>query len=71
MDNAPAAVEPVREAPEPRPERPARSERNSDRPRREERKPQVAHENSAPKKDNDESGSSPGFGDDVPAFFKF
>ena len=71
MDNASAAVEPVREARAPRSERPVRSERNSDRPRREERKPQAVQENSAPKKDNDEGGSSPGFGDDVPAFFKF
>ncbi|HEU4838232.1 MAG TPA: DEAD/DEAH box helicase [Micavibrio sp.] len=71
MGNAPVAAEPVREARAPRHERPVHSERPIDRPRREERRPQPVHENSAPKKDNDEGDSAPGFGDDIPAFFKF
>lgn len=79
MGGAPAADEPVREERAPRPERsekPARRDegrpaRDENRPRREEQKPRPQKENRQPRKDEDDSDGSAGFGDDVPAFFKF
>lgn len=79
MGSAPSAGEPVHEERAPRPERsdrPARRDdncppRDENRPRREEQKPRPQKENRPPRKDDDDSDGSAGFGDDVPAFFKF
>jgi superfamily II DNA/RNA helicase len=76
MDALPEADEPVRAERAPprseRSERPARREEN--RPRREERKPEAVKETYAPKSSSKEDGDDDGgtgFGDEVPAFFKF
>ncbi len=68
MDSAPVADEPVQEARAPRPERqekPARRE-ESRPPRKESRQAKPA----TPRNTDDED-SGTGFGDDIPAFFKF
>lgn len=78
MDNVAIADETVQEVRAPRPERaekPARREENRTPREREERKPAPVKENRSAKpaasKGNEDDDGGTGFGDDVPAFFKF